>query len=80
MTGDIENAAIDRTLRTYFLMHTLTDGEAAQAREQLASYIGLVFSAGEQDLDRLTMCGLTFLRDRNGRGEGASVHSEYTGL
>lgn len=80
MTGDIEKAAIDRTLRTYFLMHTLTDGEAAEAREQLAGYIGLVFSAGERDLDRLTMCGLTFLRDRNGKGEAAPAHSEYTGL
>ncbi len=76
MTGDIESAAIDRTLRTYFLMHTLTDDEAAQAREQLASHIALVFSAGEQDLDRLTMCGLSFLRDRAERGEAVPAGSE----
>lgn len=80
MTGDIQNAAIDRTLRTYFLMHTLTNDEVDAAREQLAGYIELVFSAGERDLDRLTVCGLTFLRDRRGGSDARPVGGEYTGL
>lgn len=68
MTDPLENAAIDRTLRAYFLMHNLSEDAAREARDRLVDYMALLVSAGERDLDRLTMCGLTFLRNNDGTG------------
>lgn len=77
MTDPVQNAAVDRTLRTYFLMRNMSDSAAREAREKLVDYLALLCSAGERDLDRLTMCGLTFLRDNDGT-QGRS--RPFTGL
>lgn len=81
MIDPVKGAAIDRTLRTYFLMNNLSDEAAREAREKLSQYMTLLYSAGERDLDRLTMCGLTFLRDneQGARPDGARSRS-FTGL
>jgi len=66
MTDALQNAAVDRTLRAYFLMYNLSDAAAQDAHDKLVDYVTLLVSAGERDLDRLTLCGLTYLRDNNG--------------
>jgi hypothetical protein len=78
MTDALQDAAIDRTLRAYFLMYNLSDPAAREARDRLVDYLTLLVSAGERDLDRLTLCGLAYLRKSNG-GPRASSQS-FTGL
>ena len=41
-------------------------------------YLEKLHAAGEADLDRLTVCGLTYLRERDGSID--SVRAGYTGL
>ncbi|RIK97636.1 MAG: hypothetical protein DCC74_06840 [Proteobacteria bacterium] len=77
MTDPLQNAAVDRTLRAYFLMHNLSDTAAREAHDRLVDYVALLVSAGERDLDRLTLCGLTYLR----KNDGARAPSRaFTGL
>lgn len=71
-------AAIDRVMMTYDLLATRTDDERTDAREQLIDYLGKLHAAGETDLDRLTVCGLTYLRERDGSID--SVKAGFTGL
>ena len=71
-------AAIDRVMMTYDLLATRTDEERADAHEQLIDYLTKLHAAGETDLDRLTVCGLTYLRERDGSID--SVKAGFTGL
>lgn len=71
-------AAIDRVMMTYDLLATRTDDERTDAREQLIHYLAKLHDAGEADLDRLTVCGLTYLRERDGSID--SVKAGFTGL
>lgn len=77
MTEALHKATVDRTLSAYFLMHNLTDVAAREAREKLDDYVALLISAGERDLDRLTMCGLAYLRQT---GDIRAPSSAFTGL
>jgi hypothetical protein len=73
----IQAAVIDRALRAYVLMRAVSEDALTDAREKLESYIGLLFSTGEHDLDRLTVYGLAYLRERDA---DISMRSDYTGL
>jgi hypothetical protein len=68
--------AIDRVIQTYGL---LTSREAAeQARTLVEPYIRTLFEAGETDDNRLTVCGLVYLRQLDGSND--QVKAGYTGL
>lgn len=68
--------AIDRVIQTYSL---LTSREAAdQVRHKVETYLRKLFEAGETDDNRLTVCGLVYLRELDGSND--PVKAGYTGL
>lgn len=71
-------AAIDRVMMTYDLLATRTEEGRVEARERLAEYLAKLYDGGETDHDRLTVCGLTYLRERDGSID--SVKAGFTGL
>jgi hypothetical protein len=70
-------AAIDRIMQTYAL---LVNRSAAsdEARAKVTDYVSKLFEAGEKDPHRLTVCGLTYLRELDGSVD--PVKAGYTGL
>jgi len=71
-------AAIDRIMQTYGLMMNRPAAEIAEARAKVTNYINTLFEAGERDTHRLTVCGLTYLREFDGISD--PVKEGYTGL
>ncbi|RJF78634.1 hypothetical protein [Rhodopseudomonas palustris] len=68
--------AIDRVIQTYGL---LTSQDAAdQMKVKVENYIRTLFEAGETDDNRLTVCGLVYLRELDGSND--PVKAGYTGL
>ena len=49
-----------------------------EAREKVTEYVKTLFEAGEKDEHRLTVCGLTYLRQLDGSSD--PVKAGYTGL
>jgi hypothetical protein len=72
------DAAIDRILQTYDLMLNRTAAASAEARARLTDYVKMLFDAGEKDPHRLTVCGLAYLRELDGRND--PVKAGFTGL
>src|ERR1700733_8302377 len=72
-------AAIDRIMQTYALLvnHSSAIG-SEEARAKVTEYIGKLFQAGEKDPHRLTVCGLTYLRELDGSTD--PVKAGFTGL
>jgi hypothetical protein len=75
MTNAIE-IATRRVLETYALMFSTAKAEAA--RESVEEYLKTMFSAGETDESRLAVCGLVYLREKEGRSD--PVAEGFTGL
>jgi hypothetical protein len=71
-------AAIDRIMMTYDLLTNRTAAASAEARAKVTDYINTLFEAGERDMHRLTVCGLTYLRELDGSSD--PVKAGYTGL
>lgn len=71
-------AAIDRVMMTYNLLARRSEDDHHEARERLIDYLAKLHAAGEADLDRLTVCGLTYLREHDGSID--SVKAGFTGL
>jgi len=71
-------AAIDRIMMTYDLLMNRTAAASAEARAKVTDYVNTLFEAGERDTHRLTVCGLTYLRELDGSTD--SVKAGYTGL
>ena len=71
-------AAIDRIMLTYDLLMNRTAAASAEARAKVTDYINTLFEAGERDPHRLTVCGLTYLRELDGSSD--PVKAGYTGL
>src|ERR1700723_586514 len=71
-------AAIDRIMQTYALLvnHSSAVG-IDEARAKVTEYIGKLFQAGEKDPHRLTVCGLTYLRELDGSTD--PVKAGFTG-
>ncbi len=66
-------AAIDRIMMTYDLLMNRSAAASAEARAKVTDYLTTLFEAGEKDTHRLTVCGLTYLRELDGSqrsGEG----------
>jgi hypothetical protein len=71
-------AAIDRIMQTYALLMTHSAAATEEARARVTDYVGKLFTAGEKDPHRLTVCGLTYLRELDGSTD--SVKAGFTGL
>ena len=71
-------AAIDRIMMTYDLLMNRTAAASVEARAKVTDYVNTLFEAGERDLHRLTVCGLTYLRELDGSAD--PVKAGYTGL
>jgi hypothetical protein len=71
-------AAIDRIMMTYDLLVNRSAAASAEARAKVTEYVNTLFEAGERDTHRLTVCGLTYLRELDGSTD--PVKAGYTGL
>jgi len=71
-------AAIDRIMRTYDLLLNSSTAASEEARAKVTQYVTTLFEAGEKDPHRLTVCGLTYLRQLDGSTD--PVKEGYTGL
>jgi hypothetical protein len=70
--------AIDRIMMTYDLLMNRTAAASAEARTKVTGYVNTLFEAGEKDMHRLTVCGLTYLRELDGSSD--PVKAGFTGL
>lgn len=71
-------AAIDRIMQTYALLVNSTAAGTEEARAKVTDYLMKLFEAGEKDTHRLTVCGLTYLRELDGSSD--PVKAGFTGL
>jgi hypothetical protein len=71
-------AAIDRIMQTYDLLMNRSAAASEEARAKVTEYLKTLFEAGERDTHRLTVCGLTYLRELDGSND--PVKAGYTGL
>jgi hypothetical protein len=71
-------AAIDRIMQTYDLLMNRSAAASAEARAKVTGYVTMLSEAGEKDLHRLTVCGLTYLRELDGSND--PVKAGFTGL
>ena len=70
--------AIDRIMQTYDLLVNRSAAANAEARAKVTEYVNTLFESGERDTHRLTVCGLTYLRELDGSID--PVKAGYTGL
>ena len=75
---DSMDSAIDRIMQTYELLVNQTAAASTEARVKVTEYVGKLFEAGEKDTHRLTVCGLTYLRELDGSND--PVKAGFTGL
>jgi hypothetical protein len=71
-------AAIDRIMQTYALLVNRSSAASEEARAKVTDYLVMLFEAGEKDTHRLTVCGLTYLRELDGSSD--PVKAGFTGL
>ena len=71
-------AVIDRIMQTYGLLVNASAAATEEAREKVTAYLTTLSEAGERDTHRLTICGLTYLRQLDGSND--PVKEGYTGL
>lgn len=69
---------IDRIMMTYDLLLNRTAAASAEARARVTDYLAKLVEAGEKDTHRLTVCGLTYLREFDGSSD--PVKAGFTGL
>ena len=65
-------------METYDLMVNRSAAASDEARAKVTKYVATLFEGGESDLHRLTVCGLTYLRELDGSND--PVKAGYTGL
>ena len=70
--------AVERIMMTYDLLMNRTAAASAEARTKVTDYLATLMEAGEKDTHRLTVCGLTYLRQLDGSTD--PVKAGYTGL
>jgi hypothetical protein len=75
---DTMETAIDRIMNTYAMLANRSAAACADSRAKVTEYIGKLFEAGEKDPHRLTVCGLTYLRELDGSSD--PVKAGFTGL
>ena len=72
------DSAIDRIMHTYDLLMNRSAAANAEARAKVTDYLASLFEAGEKDTHRLTVCGLTYLRELDGSID--PVKAGFTGM
>jgi hypothetical protein len=77
-TEDAMDSAVDRIMQTYELLANQTAAASTEARAKVTEYVAKLFEAGETDTHRLTVCGLTYLRELDGSND--PVKAGFTGL
>ena len=70
--------AIDQIMQTYDLLMNRSAAASSEARAKVTDYVNMLFEGGETDAQRLTVCGLTYLRELDGSTD--PVKAGYTGL
>ena len=75
---DSMDSAIDRIMQTYALLVNRSADASTEARAKVTDYLTKLFEAGEKDTHRLTVCGLTYLRELDGSND--PVKAGFTGL
>jgi hypothetical protein len=75
---DAMDSAIDRIMQTYDLLVNQTAAASTEARAKVTEYVAKLFEAGEKDTHRLTVCGLTYLRELDGSND--PVKAGFTGM
>jgi hypothetical protein len=65
-------------MHTYDLLMNRSAAASAEARVKVTEYLASLFEAGEKDTHRLTVCGLTYLRELDGSSD--PVKAGFTGL
>jgi hypothetical protein len=75
---DFMEPAIDRIMMTYDLLLNRSAAASAEARAKVTEYLAKLMEAGEKDMHRLTVCGLTYLRELDGSID--PVKAGFTGL
>ncbi len=75
---DFMETAIDRIMMTYDLLLNRSAAASAEARAKVTEYLAKLMEAGENDMHRLTVCGLTYLRELDGSSD--PVKAGFTGL
>jgi hypothetical protein len=71
-------AAVDRIMQTYALLVNRSASTSEETRAKVTDYLAKLFEAGEKDTHRLTVCGLTYLRELDGSTD--PVKAGFTGL
>ena len=72
------DATIDRIMKTYDLLVNRSAAANDEARAKVTTYLTMLTDGGETDPHRLTVCGLTYLRQLDGSSD--PVKAGYTGL
>jgi len=75
---DPMETAIERIMQTYSLLVNRSTAACDDARLKVTDYVSKLFAAGEKDPHRLTVCGLTYLRELDGSTD--PVKAGFTGL
>jgi hypothetical protein len=65
-------------MHTYDLLLNRTAAASAEARTKVTDYVRMLVDGGEKDPHRLTVYGLTYLRELDGTND--PVKAGYTGL
>lgn len=68
--------AVERVIETYGMLTSRTAAEQAQSKVE--KYLKMLWDAGETDVNRLTVCGLVYLREQDGTNN--PVKAGYTGM
>ena len=72
------DTTIDRIMKTYDLLVNRSAAANDEARAKVTTYLTMLTDGGETDPQRLTVCGLTYLRQLDGSSD--PVKAGYTGL
>ena len=78
MADTLTQTAIDQIMQTYDLLMNRSAAASSEARAKVTDYVNMLFEGGERDAERLTVCGLTYLRELDGSND--PVKAGYTGL
>ena len=70
--------AIDRIMHTYDMMVNRSQAASDEARIRVSDYVKSLFDGGETDPHRLTVCGLTYLRELDGSND--PIKAGFTGM
>ncbi|MGZ3411226.1 MAG: hypothetical protein ACXWJW_15045 [Xanthobacteraceae bacterium] len=74
----MNDTAVARTIEIYQRMSAGGAQVSENARERLSAYIRMLVDGGQGDPDRLTVFGLSYLRELDGKND--PVRAGYTGM